>query len=254
MLTSFAFLTSTLGSGMTVLASIPGEQTVQLSPEELREEYEYYDVLSNEFIGKYPEFSVPETVPEYATQALVDKMVSDIEESFDLLIKKDEQSKISTAVLESALELATGADTEGVITSIVDRFNAAVKNGQQLLDKVQSGDASVTQEMVDNAGQEIMSVMQYLSFKQGDKTDLAKVIALADEMNDHISSYLEEGKDAFVKALADAKEVQADGNAMQEEVNEACENLRTAMAGLQKIPDKNITMSMKMTGSVTMYM
>ena len=189
-------------------------------------------------IGKYPEFSVPETVPEYATQDLVDKMVSDIEKAFDLLVKKDGQSKISTAVLEYALELAKKADTEGVLASVVDKFNAAVESGQALLDRVQAGDTAITQEMADNAWQEIINMMQYLSFKQGDKTDLAKVIALADEMNAHISSYLEEGKDAFVKALADAKEVQADGNAMQEEVNEAWKDLLTAMAGLQKIPDK----------------
>ena len=103
---------------------------------------------------------------------------------------------------------------------------------------MQDGDTTVTQEMVDNAWKELISAMQYLSFKQGDKTDLAKVIALAEEMNNNIDSYLDDGKEAFVTALEAAKAVQADGDAMQEEVNTAWKELLTAMAGLQKIPDK----------------
>ena len=160
------------------------------------------------------------------------------EEIKEMMKNETSSEKISTAVLEYALVHAAGADTEGVIASVVDRFNAAVETGQELLDKVQAGDAAVTQEMVDNAWQELVSMMQYLSFKQGDKTDLAKVIALADEMNNNMDSYLDDGKESFAEALEAAKAVQADGDAMQEEVNTAWKNLLTAMAGLQKIPDK----------------
>ena len=146
--------------------------------------------------------------------------------------------EVSTAVLEYALSLTENVSTEGVVESVVERYNAALENAKDILKRVQDGDTTVTQEMVDNAWKELISAMQYLSFKQGDKTDLAKVIALAEEMNNNIDSYLDDGKEAFVTALEAAKAVQADGDAMQEEVNTAWKELLTAMAGLQKIPDK----------------
>lgn len=148
------------------------------------------------------------------------------------------QEPISTDILEYTLELSEKADTTGVIESVVKKFEETKTNAQEILDAAKAGDESVTQEMVDNAWKELIHVMQYLSFKQGDKTDLAKVIALADEMNKNLDSYLEEGKDGFVKALDAAKTVQEDGDAMQEDVNNAWKELLTAMAGLQKIPDK----------------
>ena len=145
---------------------------------------------------------------------------------------------ISTAVLEYAISLTKDVSTDGVVESVVERYNAALGNAKDILRRVQEGDTTVTQEMVDNAWKELISAMQYLSFKQGDKTDLAKVIALAEEMNSNMDSYLENGKETFVAALEAAKAVQTDGDAMQEEVNAAWKELLTAMAGLQKIPDK----------------
>ena len=65
----------------------------------------------------------------------------------------------------------------------------------------------------------LIKAMQYLEFKKGDKTDLEKVIALADEINNSLDSYLDAGKDAFTTALAEAKDVYADGNAMQDDVD-----------------------------------
>ena len=153
-------------------------------------------------------------------------------------VVEKEAEEISTDVLEYALTLADRVNTDGVVASVVERYNAALANAQDILAKVHSGDASVTQDMVDNAWQELVTVMQYLSFKQGDKTDLDKVIALADTMNADLSVYLDEGKDAFTDALDAAKAVQADGDAMQEDVNNAWQNLLTAMAGLQRVPDK----------------
>lgn len=158
---------------------------------------------------------------------------------FTIKLTKTEETEISISVLEYALKLAEDVSTDGVVTSVVERFNSALANAQDILAKVQAGDTSVTQEMVDDAWQELITVMQYLSFKQGDKTDLEKVIALADEMNADLSVYLEEGKAAFTAALEAAKAVQADGDAMQDDVDAAWKDLLAAMAGLQRIPDKS---------------
>ncbi len=150
-----------------------------------------------------------------------------------------EPTEISTAVLEYALSLTDGVSTDGVVASVAERYQAALDNAKDILSRVQSHDASVTQEMVDGAWKELISAMQYLSFRQGDKTDLGKVIALADEMNGNLDSYLDAGKDAFTKALTAAKAVYEDGDAMQEEVDSSWKTLMDAMAGLFLKPDKS---------------
>lgn len=146
---------------------------------------------------------------------------------------------LSTAVLEYALQLAEDVSTDGVVSSVAEKYNAALANAKDILARVNEGDTSVTQQMIDNAWQELIKAMQYLSFRQGDKTDLEKVIAMADDMAGKLDSYLDGGKKAFGSALAKAKEVYADGNAMQEEVNTAWQNLLGAMAGMQMKPDKS---------------
>lgn len=145
---------------------------------------------------------------------------------------------VSTAVLEYAIELARKADTEGVVPAVVEKFNGCLTNAEDLLARVQAGDASVTQDMVDESWGELMRIMQMLSFKQGDKTDLCKVIEAADTID--LDKYLEVGKDEFKEALEEAKAAAADENAMQDEVDQAWGRLLTAMGNLRLIPDKDL--------------
>lgn len=148
--------------------------------------------------------------------------------------------KVSAAVLEYAVELAGKADTDNVVDAVKNNFDRALENAQNILARIQAGDTSVTQAEVDQAWQDLIKAIQYLEFKPGDKTDLGKVIALADEMNSRLDSYLDAGKEAFTSALAKAKEVYADGNAFQEDTDSAWQNLLNAMAKLMLKPDKGL--------------
>ena len=114
--------------------------------------------------------------------------------------------KISTAVLEYAIELAERADTDGVVAAVKENFETALKNARDVLAQVEAGSAEVTQSDVDLAWQNLIKAMQYLDFKAGDKSDLEKVIALADEMDSRLDDYLDAGKEAFTSALATAKD------------------------------------------------
>ena len=159
---------------------------------------------------------------------------------FSVACKEDPQEPagdISTAVLEYALELAENADTEGVIDSVVEIFNNAKAAAQDILDRAKAGDPSVTQEMVDVSWQNLIKAMQYLSFKQGDKTDLQKVIDMAKLLD--LSEYLDEGRQAFTDALAAAEAVLANGDAMQEEVDQSWKELLKAMSELRLKPNKD---------------
>ena len=166
-----------------------------------------------------------------ATQEEVDNAVAALQKAIDGL---ELAKEISTAVLEYALALAETADTEGVLDSVAEIFNNAKASAQNILERVQAGDASVTQDMVDESWQNLIKAMQYLSFKQGDKTDLQKVIDLANSLD--LSQYLDEGQQAFNDALTAAEAVLADGNAMQDEVDQAWKALLKAMSELRLKP------------------
>ncbi len=150
---------------------------------------------------------------------------------------KEDPEEISTAVLEYALSLAETADTEGVVDSAVKNFNDAKAAAEDILARVQAGDTSVTQEMVDESWQNLIKAMQYLSFKQGDKTDLQKVIDMAKLLD--LSEYLDEGQQAFTDALAAAEAVLANGDAMQDEVDQSWRDLLKAMSELRLKPSKD---------------
>ena len=155
-------------------------------------------------------------------------------------VEDEPAEEISTAVLEYAIELAGGVNTDGVIDVVRENFENALQNAQDILAKVQSGDTSVTQSQVDNAWRNLIKAMQYMEFKEANKDDLAKVIALAEEMNGNLDKYLEDGKEAFTSALAEAKEVYEDPIATQEEVTSAWQNLLNAMANMMLKPDKGL--------------
>ena len=152
-------------------------------------------------------------------------------------VKEKTPEELSTTVLEYALSLAETADTEGVAESVLNNFNDAKAAAEDILARAQAGDPSLTQAKVDEAWQNLIKAMQYLSFKQGDKTDLQKVIDMAKSLD--LSEYLDEGQPAFTDALAAAEAVLADGDAMQEEVDQSWKELLRAMSELRLKPSKD---------------
>ncbi len=161
-------------------------------------------------------------------------------DKFELTLKfPAEETKLSTDVLEYAIELAKQADTQGVIDSVKAAFEKALADAEKMLADVNAGVTGITQSDVDTCWQNLIKAMQYLSFKQGDKTDLQKVVDLAADIEGRLDSYLDDGKQEFVDALAVARETLADGDAMQDEVNQAWRGLLEAMANLRLKPDKS---------------
>ena len=210
-----------------------------------KSELEKMIALADEYAGKIGSYT-PESAEAFqaaydaaktvfenaeASQEEVDNIVEVLQKAIDGL---ELAKEISTAVLEYALALAETADTEGVLDSVAEVFNNAKASAQNILERVQAGDASVTQDMVDESWQNLIKAMQYLSFKQGDKTDLQKVIDLANSLD--LSQYLDEGQQAFNDALTAAEAVLADGNAMQDEVDQAWKALLKAMSELRLKP------------------
>ena len=161
--------------------------------------------------------------------------------TYELTLTYEEEgaeTSVSTALLEYAIELAKDADLTDVVPAVVEKFNAALSNAEEIVEKVKAGDTSITQEMVDESWQELVRAMQYLSFKQGGKTNLNKVIAMAESLD--LDGYLLAGQDVFTEALDSARAVAADENAMEKEIEEAWKQLLAAMGDLRLKPDKEL--------------
>ena len=158
---------------------------------------------------------------------------------FDENPAEEPSEPLRTAVLEFTLELAKSKSTEGVVPSVVEVFEQAKADAQAILDAVAAGDSSVTQEQIDDCWHALMESMQYLSFMQGDKTDLEKVIAFAADIEAKLDSYVEAGKAEFTQALADARAVYDNADAMQEEVDSAWMTLLEKAADLRLKADKD---------------
>ena len=144
--------------------------------------------------------------------------------------------EIDTNTLAYVIEIASTADTTGVVPAVADRFNELYASAQDILARAEAGDASVSQDMIDTSWKDLMTIMGYLSFRQGDKTDLEKVIAMAEGLD--MDKYMETGKDVFASALETAQTVLADENAMQDSVDPAWKDLLKAMGDLRLKPDK----------------
>ena len=153
--------------------------------------------------------------------------VKGLEEAVEIPPVYDPSKEVSTEALESTLELAKKADTEGALESAKARFEAAVEEAEALLVKVESGNEEVTQAMVDAANQELQDAMKGLEIKQGDKTELNKVIAEAEKLNK--SDYEEKEFAEMQKALKEAKEMAANGDATQEMVDASVKSLQKAI-------------------------
>ena len=144
-----------------------------------------------------------------------------------------QQESLSTAVLERMIELAKKADTEGVIPIVVSEYETRMANAENLVARVEAGDTSVTQDMIDESWKSLMEILQYLEFKQGDKRDLESAIEFAEglDMNDYEDN---EKKTVFLEALEAAKAVRDDENAMQKEITAAWKALIKASSELNR--------------------
>lgn len=208
------------------------ENVIALADEYAAEIDSYTEDTVQAFWSAYNTAKAAAADPE-ADQEEVDSAASALRSAIDGLKLKEE---ISTAVLEYALMLAEDVDTEGVVGSVAEIFNERKAEAQDILERAKAGDPSVTQSAVDQSWQDLISIMQYMSFRQGDMTDLKKVVDLAESLD--MTEYLEKGQQEFSDALAAAKEVLAEEFAEQSEIDQAWKDLLKAMSDLRLKPSK----------------
>ena len=149
------------------------------------------------------------------------------------LIDYKETDKIA---LKIALDLAnaiTDKDLENVVPVVVNEFKQARDKANEVYN-----DASASQDKVDAAFDRLANIMQKLEFFKGDKTALKAFIDKVSGLE--AAKYTEATWTPFNDALKAATSVYEDENAMQEEVNNAYNELVTAFLMLRLIPDKSL--------------
>lgn len=142
-------------------------------------------------------------------------------------------------LLQAAYDLVKDADLTDVVESIVELYNERISAAEALLARAEAGDPALTQEEVDQSVEDLIEIVQYLSFT-GNKDELEKVITAAQEMEAELDKYLEKGQAEFLAALETAENVMADGDALQKEINDVMLQLVKGMADLRLRPDKSL--------------
>ena len=122
---------------------------------------------------------------------------------------------------------------DNVIPMVQESFTEALENAKSVNTNLMAG-----QEEVDGAWKALMNEIHKLGFVKGSKTNLNTLIEVSESYN--LDNYVEQGKAEFTAALATAKTVYHDGNAMQDEVDSAASELLTAMVNLRLRADKSL--------------
>ena len=145
--------------------------------------------------------------------------------------------EVSKNTLKRFLDKAQGYVDDGTVAglkeSVQKLFAEAIEEGNAVY-----ADANATKEEVMNASFKLMKAVQALDFVAADKTDLEAAIYLA-EMID-LADYVTAGQEEFKAALKEAQDVFNDGDAFQDDVDKAYNNLLDTMVNLRLKADKSI--------------
>ena len=136
------------------------------------------------------------------------------------------------ALLADAKEYVENGDVDQCIEAVQKLFDKAIAEAEAVIAK---GDAATAEE-VDNAEDPVSLAIHSLSFTAPDKAALKEAIDLGGRYD--LDKYVEGGKAEFTEALEKAKEVYENGNALQEEVTSAWQDLVDAISELRLKADK----------------
>ena len=190
-----------------------------------------------------------EEITNYTVSELTDKVGEQTitvsyqgkEITFTVLVLENTISTNKTA-LSIAVEMAgnvTEEQLDKVVPAVVTEFNAALAEARVIL-----ANDSATQEEVDASFARLSVAMHMLEFLKGDKAELQDLVDSTADLVE--GNYTEESWSALQEALTNANTVLNDENAMQEEVDEAHDNLQAAIDGLEEVEvvDKSLLEAM----------
>ena len=131
---------------------------------------------------------------------------------------------INKSLLQSTYDYALTCSTEGVTDTAREFFEKVLAEAQLVLD-----DPNATQEQVDLAWNNLLEGIWGLGLVQGDKAELEKLVAKAQDMMKNQNKYVTTHWQQLVDVLAEAEKVLAYGDALEEDVFNASHTLLNAI-------------------------
>ena len=127
-------------------------------------------------------------------------------------------------LLQKTYEYAQSLSTEGSVDSAVKVFEAAKQHAADVL-----ADGLADEATVDQAWKDLIYAIHGLGVMQGNKENLDKLIAMAEEMVASKDKYVEKNWQTLLDALDAAKATTDNGDALQEDVDAAADALLEAI-------------------------
>ena len=189
--------------------------------------YEYSAVQNQERVPNVSRVDVSEDAFTITTYRTSDMSVVD---TFTI-----NRETANTSLLEYAYNYALEQATTNLIPAVAEKFQAAMDNAKAVLDN-----ANASQAEVNAAFDQLVEAIHMLSFTRGDKTMLEMLITRADGMMEDADKYVTDTWQQLVDALAKAKDVYADENAMTGDIQPAAEALLNAILAQRYKADKSI--------------
>ena len=138
------------------------------------------------------------------------------------------------AILQRTYDYALTLSTDGVVDSAKAYFEKVLAEAQAVLE-----DENATQEEGNTAWNNLLEGIWGLGIYQGDKTTLNLLIERAEAMTAETDRYVTENWDLLTAALEEAKEVAADGDALEEDITPAADALLDAILAQRYKADKS---------------
>ena len=209
----------------------------QLQVKENDEWKDVHNVTGNQENLYYAKLNTPVIGDDF--RLLIKKLGSANEDNarvYEFHLYGDKIVDSDKTALKIAIDLAnaiTDKDLEKVIPVVADEFKTARDEANAVYN-----DIGAIQEEVNNAFTRLASVMQMLEFFKGDKTALQKQVDQINGLDE--SKYIESSWSNMLAVLEKAKDVLANENAMQDEVDEAYTELVKAFLNLRLKPNKDL--------------
>ena len=165
---------------------------------------------------------------EESIQKDVDDAKTALESARDALIEK--QQEVDKSALQEAIRDAEAVDLNGYISTGQDAFTDALAHAKDVFEN-----PDATQAEVDKAAEELKAAQDSLVAK-ADKTELEEAIQNAEKVD--TDDFTSTGKQEFIDKLEAAKDVLANEDATQAEVDKAAEELKAAQDSLVAKADK----------------
>lgn len=142
--------------------------------------------------------------------------------------KQEADKEFLAATIEYAKSQKEKEEYQYVVPAVKELFEKALEEAERV-----NADSNAEQKAVDKAAEELLKMIHHLSFT-GQTDNLKALVEIAKGYDEKI--YTEDSWKMFSDALAMAEKVLSNENALQDEIDAACDALQKAMDGLEVKP------------------